>query len=189
MHLERDEASDGELVQPGVIYTEDARRPLGGDPVRRQVVEVVAPGVDLTGEPLDVSAGQPATQVHPADARRPALTYSARSTCDTRESVPPPFDGYRRRGAQSRSEDDRLALDCRNRAQTRSTPPAIAVAMVPVTYQCRCHCKTQRGGAPNGFAPSTSSSYWYRNWSTFTRLAAVSLTFRVWALLVSVGGV
>ena len=60
VHLERDEASDCELVQPGVIHTEDAGRALRGHPVRRQVVEMVAPRVDLAGQRLDFRAGQAA---------------------------------------------------------------------------------------------------------------------------------
>jgi hypothetical protein len=44
VHLERDEPAHRELVQPDVVDPQDARRALSGDPVRRQVVEVVTPG-------------------------------------------------------------------------------------------------------------------------------------------------
>jgi hypothetical protein len=33
VHLERDEAPDGELVQSGMVHAQDARRPFRGDPV------------------------------------------------------------------------------------------------------------------------------------------------------------
>jgi hypothetical protein len=63
VHLERQEPPDGQLVQPGVVHTEDALGVPCRDPIRVLVVEMVLPRIDLAGQRLHVGAGQPTSHV------------------------------------------------------------------------------------------------------------------------------
>jgi hypothetical protein len=80
VHLERNEPSDRELVQPRVVGAEHARYPFGRDPVRVGVVEVVPPRVHIAGQRLHVGAGQPTAHVssrRPEAARLDALGHGS----------------------------------------------------------------------------------------------------------------